>query len=200
MTSCYYTFERTTPFKLLYIWTELKGAVSNRSIPFMLDTDRKGAAVAISRLLSVYNLSIEELPLIGRPATHLEAKDMLYIGIQAVHNADITTAVSWFSTALTMFEPDPGTRSEIFQELARAHYLVRLNYPENKRSSTWQLCRDWWHQKLSLWHFTVLPMITMRSNWCTIIFSELWTIWFIVVIFLCNKVFVKETIQLCFIV
>ena len=43
---------------------------------------------------------------------------------------------------------------------------------ENKRLSIWQLCRHWWHRKLSLWQLTVPPVTTTLSNWRSFVFSE----------------------------
>ena len=41
-----------------------------------------------------------------------------------------------------------------------------LRYTEKKRLSIWQLCRHWWHRKLSLRKLTLPPVTTtMLSNW-----------------------------------
>ena len=45
------------------------------------------------------------------------------------------------------------------------------NYTEKKRWSIWQLCRHWWHRKLSLRRFTVPPVTTKLSNWWSFVLS-----------------------------
>ena len=42
---------------------------------------------------------------------------------------------------------------------------------ENKRSSIWQLCRYWWHRKLSFRQLAVPPVTTKLSNWRPFVFS-----------------------------
>ena len=54
--------------------------------------------------------------------------------------------------------------------------LVQFAYKdwttENKRSSICQLCRYWWHRKLSLRQLTVPPMTAMLSNWRFLFVSD----------------------------
>ena len=53
-------------------------------------------------------------------------------------------------------------------------------HTENKRSSIWQLCRHWWHSKLSVRPLTVTPVTTKLPNWQIFVFSagtELESFW-----------------------
>ena len=43
---------------------------------------------------------------------------------------------------------------------------------ENKRRSIWQLCRYWWHRKLSFRQLTVPSVTTKLSNWPLFVFSD----------------------------
>ena len=49
----------------------------------------------------------------------------------------------------------------------------KISTTENKRSSIWQLCRHWWHRKLSLRQLTVPPVTTKLSNWRPFVFSDM---------------------------
>ena len=49
--------------------------------------------------------------------------------------------------------------------------IIRIRKQKvQKRSSIWQLCRHWWHHKLSLWQLTV-PPVTQRWQIDDILFS-----------------------------
>ena len=43
---------------------------------------------------------------------------------------------------------------------------------ENRRSPIWQLCRHWWHRKLSLRQLTVSPVTTKLWNWRPFVFID----------------------------
>ena len=53
----------------------------------------------------------------------------------------------------------------------KAVILTTFLFTENKRSSIWELCRHWWHRKLSKWQLTVPPVTTKLSNWRPFVFS-----------------------------
>ena len=94
----------------------------------MSDTDQQGAAVAILRLLRVYNLDIHDLlwmPLYGRHATNITAQDMQYIAKQARNKGDANLALSWFAAALNLNNLDSETQSQIFADIAKTHSTVR---------------------------------------------------------------------------
>ena len=48
---------------------------------------------------------------------------------------------------------------------------VRDDVTENKSSSIWQLCRHWWHRKLSLRQLAVPPVTKKLSNWRSFVSS-----------------------------
>ena len=49
-----------------------------------------------------------------------------------------------------------------------SYYYASL---KTKIKSIWQLCRHWWHNKLSLRQLTVPPVTTKLSNWRSFVFS-----------------------------
>ena len=53
------------------------------------------------------------------------------------------------------------------------HTTVTLT--EEKIWSIWQLCRQWWHRKLSLWQLMVPPVTTKLSTWWFFVFREWYT-------------------------
>ena len=50
---------------------------------------------------------------------------------------------------------------------------VMKYYTEHRRSSIWQLCRHWWHRKLSLRQLTMAPVTTKLSNLRPFVFSSI---------------------------
>ena len=50
---------------------------------------------------------------------------------------------------------------------------AETEFTENKRLSIWQLCRHWWHPKLSLIQLMVPPVMTKLSNWQIFVVSGL---------------------------
>ena len=61
-------------------------------------------------------------------------------------------------------------RLVLYRNINLAIHLIT----ENKRSPIWQLCRHWWHRKLSLRQLTVPPMTTKLSNWRSFVLNEGW--------------------------
>ena len=49
--------------------------------------------------------------------------------------------------------------------ITRSLFAQILTTSLKKRSSSWQLYRHWWHNKLSLWRLTRLPMMRKLANW-----------------------------------
>ena len=77
--------------------------------------------------------------------------------------------VYWRMSKMKSYRFSVGFKGKMDKFVTRPPFLQYIT--ENKRSSIWQLCRHWWHRKLSLWQLAVPPITTKLSTWRSLCFQ-----------------------------
>ena len=97
----------------------------------------------------------------------------MVLGSWQRRNNTVNGYILWLQIIQTSVH-DIKSNTQVCIEISIKSYTSHIYYvihTENKTLSIWQLCRDWWHRKLSLRQLTVPPVTTKLSNWRSFVFS-----------------------------